>query len=372
MVSAQRSADVSSETLRRFETELVERAIHHRVPGPAAAAYRKRGLDVPERLRANQVASSIARMSALHDFEFARRMLAGRGIDLLVFKGEVLTTLVSGDDWERPTSDLDVLVRPERLEEVVDLLVAGGAIHLDRNWRRLREDVLGELHLVLPAGTALDLHWNLVVRSASRSAFAPDHDALFETSRPIDLDGTTTTTFGATETLVYSCLHGAISGGHLLVWLHDIERLVLNERPDWSEVIGVARRWRCGLVVGAMLQRAQCELGLAVPRQVIDELLANRALRVALAGVNRVCRVADTTGDGPLLRLITRSIDVDGWATLRSLVVRPAQRAVRFALRRPQPSALDYFVDTPARSDDERAAYFDAVRAETIALRAGR
>lgn len=364
VVSLQRSGDVSDDVLRRHEVELVDRALHHRVPGPLAAAYRARALEVPVQLRSGQIAASVSRMTALHDLEFVNNVLAGRDIDLLVFKGQVLTTLVSGDEWERPTLDLDVLVPGRDLEQAVDLLIAAGAVHLDRNWPKLRDDVLGELHLVLPAGTALDLHWHLLVRASMRSGFTPDHDALFATSRTVDLDGTEVRTFGPAETLVYSCFHGAISGGHLLVWLVDIERLVVNDRPDWADVIRVARAWRCGLVVGAMLQRTRRELGLDVPSDVLAQLMPGMVTRRTLAGFDRIRAVGDVAGDGPWLRLITRSIDVDGWSTLRSLIARPAQRAYRAARRRPQPSAVDYFVDTCGEHhrDERRSEYFEAVR----------
>jgi Uncharacterised nucleotidyltransferase len=364
VVSIGRTDAVSTESLRRHEAALADRALQHRVPGPVAIAYRSRGLDVPERVRSSQIEASVSRMTALHDLDFMRQALAAREIEFLVFKGQVLTTLVSGDEWERPTLDLDVLVRGAELEEAVDLLVTGGAVHLDRNWPRMRDDVLGELHLVLPSGTALDLHWHLLVRSSTRSSFAPDHIALFANSRTVDLDGTVVRTFGSAETLVYSCLHGAISGGHRMVWLVDIERLITNDRPDWDEVVRVATTWRCELVVGAMLLRTRAELGLVVPQTVTEQLVPSRGMRRVLSAVDRGRPVGNVTGDAPGLRLLTRSLDVDARSSLRSLIARPAKRAFDVGMRRQRPTAADLFVDVSGDDlrDVHRAEYFDAVR----------
>jgi Uncharacterised nucleotidyltransferase len=365
VVSVGRAAGVSTEALRRHEAALVDRALLHRVPGPVAAAYRSRGLEVPERLRSSQIEASVSRMTALHDLDFMSGVLAAHDVEFLTFKGQVLTTLVGGDDWERPTLDLDVLVQGAQLEKAVDLLVGRGAAHLDLNWPRMRDDVLGELHLVLPSGTALDLHWHLLVRSSTRSAFAPDHPALFANSRTIDLDGSAVRTFGPAETLVYSCLHGAISGGHRLVWLVDIERLVANDQPDWDEVVRVVSSWRCGLVVGAMLLRTRAELGLEVPQAVVEQLVPSRGMRLAMEAVDRVRSVGDVTGDGPGLRLVTRSLDVDTSSTLRSLFARPAKRAYGAVTRRRRSTAADLFLDVSGGDlrNIHRAEYFAAVRA---------
>jgi hypothetical protein len=368
VVSVSRTTEVTAASLLTHEAELVDRAVQHRVTGPVTAAYRGRGLEVHERLRASQIDASVSRMSALHDLEFMQRVFAARDVEFLVFKGQVLTTLVGGDEWERPTSDLDVLIRGVQLEEAVDLLVAGGAVHLDQNWPKLRHDVLGELHLVLPSGTALDLHWHLLVRASTRTGFTPDHAGLFVNARTIDLDGTAVPTFGPAETLVYSCLHGAISGGHRLVWLVDIERLVTNDQPDWSDVVRVATNWRCCLVVGAMLQRTRSELGLAVPQRVVGELIPGRMMRGAMSGIDRVRRVSDVTGDSPALRLVTRSLDVDALSSLRSFIVRPAARVYEAARGRPQPSAAELFVDVSGDElrDTHRSEYFAAVRSAAV------
>lgn len=361
VVSAANGGRVQQHTLIAHRDALAERAIQHRVPGPVFAAYTERGLDPGPLLTASQVDAGMSRVTALHDLEFMAEVFAAAGIDFLVFKGQVLTTLVGGDEWERPTLDLDVLIRGADLESAVDRLVSAGAVHLDRNWELMENLLIGEVHLVLPAGTALDLHWHLVVRSSTRTGFSPDHESIFERSRTVDLDGAPVPTFGAADTLVYSCLHAVISGGHRLVWIKDVEQLVLHDRLDWDDVVATATQWRCGLVVGAMLMRSQSQLGLAIPHEVIESLVPGRLTRRSMMAVDRMRPVRNVAGDDALLRMLTRSVDVNARSSLRSFTTRGVTNVVRRALRRPKPTAADLLVDhgsLPAH----RARYFAAVR----------
>ena len=166
-------------------------------------------------------------------------------------------------------------------------------------------------------------------------------------------------TFGAAETLVYSCVHACISGGHRLVWLKDVEQLVMADSIDWNDVIDVARTWGASLQVGAMLARTGRELGLAVPEWVIERLVPNRSLRRALATLDRRRSVADATCDESLLRLSTRSLGPDTKTTMRRFVSRSVAFAVRRSLRKGVMSPVQLFEDRPG--DDARRRYFNAV-----------
>ena len=339
--------------------ELAALAITHRVPGPCVAGLRDLELPVPDVLGDSQLIQALQRVTTLHDLEFMSDLFRGEGIDFLVFKGQVLTTLVSGDAWERPTSDLDVLIRPADLERAVDVLEHAGAVHLDRNWELMYDLVIGELHLVLPAGTSLDLHWHLLVRETGRGSITPDHRALFDGSRLVGLDGTSVATFGKAQTLVYSCLHAVISGGHRLVWLTDIEQLMVRDQPAHEEVLACAAAWKCELVVGAMLMRVRSELGLTGVDELIDQLVPNRLVRGIFALTDRAFPVSAMSGDAAALRLLTRSLRATKAQSVRSLLARSLRNAWRSVRGRPAPSAAELFDDRPGNRCRER--YFDLV-----------
>ena len=344
-----------------YAEELAELAVVHRVPGPCEATMRDLGLRVPDMLGNTQLMQAMQRVTALHDLAFMDDLFGREGIDFLVFKGQVLTTLVSGDEWERPTSDLDVLVRPADLERAVAVLERSGAVHLDRNWEMMHDVVIGELHLVLPAGTSLDLHWHLLVRESGRASITPDHPSLFEQARHVDLDGAAVATFGKAHTLVYSCFHAVISGGHRLVWLTDIEQLIIRDRPDHDEVVACAAAWKCELMVGAMLMRTRSELGVDGVDSLIERLVPNRAVRGLFAMTDRAIPVSAMNGEAALLRLLTRSLRATMVESTQSLVRRTFGNAWRAVRRQPTPSAVELFEDRPG--DGCRERYFASVAA---------
>lgn len=327
------------------------------------AAFDHHGVDGVELLRAQAVGDAIKRLALLHDLDWMGEVFDAVGIDSLVFKGPVLTTLAGGDRWERPALDLDVLVHGRDLESAIDSLVAAGAVHLDRNWPMMLDMVIGEVHLILPTGTSLDLHWNLLVNESMRSVSTPDHEGIFDTARDVDLDGSVVRTFGPAETLVYSCIHACISGGHRLVWLKDIEQLVLNDRPDWNRIIDVATDWGATVQVGAMLGRTQTQLGLVVPSWVIDELVANPLLRLMLRALDARRSVADAEADESLLRLATRSLGPTTLSTVGRFLSRSSAFARRRVVHGEVMSPVQLFEDRPG--DDARRRYFEAVVATT-------
>ena len=332
ITSDRASQTLTGDCLKTHSSELVAAAAMHRVPGPLAAAFERMGVEIPADLQRQQEVAALSRLTALHDFELLATVLGAIGVPYLAFKGQVLTTLVGRDEWERPSLDLDVLVRVGDMERAVAALVDAGSVLLDRNWELMQERMIGEMHLLLPSGTSLDLHWHLLVTESMRTDFAPDHDAIFRTARSIELDGTDVPTFGPAETLVYSCLHAGISGGHRLVWLKDIERLVDYDRPEWDEVIAVAKAWRCALLVGALLGRTQRTLGLEIPDGVLAELVPSRVLRTVFAFVDERRPVHENSQDESFLRLATRSVGPDVRATVRRFLSRSSAFARRRTL----------------------------------------
>ena len=103
----------------------------------------------------------------------------------------------------------------------------------------------------------LDLHWHLLYAAHYRSHHAIDLDGLFPRSRSATIAGRDVKTFDAVDTLLHLCLHAARSGGDRLVWMKDIERSIVVDRPDLDELVARARQARCGPEVGLMLARTK-------------------------------------------------------------------------------------------------------------------
>lgn len=202
------------------------------------------------------------------------RRLAGvldrSGLLWAVVKGPVLAEAFYGDVRWRSYVDLDLVVDPRQFGPLLDLLQDGVGAHLvDVNWRLVRESRRGELNLLLPLGSTLDLHWTLVNARAVRSQFAFPTAALLERTIRMPLSSGDIATLDLADTLLHLALHACLSGGYRLGWLLDIKRVVEAPGLDWDMVVRRARASRLDLVTGAMLARAQRVAGCPVPPDVL-------------------------------------------------------------------------------------------------------
>lgn len=200
----------------------------------------------------------------------------------VVVKGPVLAELAYPFPELRSYADLDVLVHPRAFGEAVAALESRGAQLVDKNWSFMHRHGRAETTMLLPLGTSLDLHWNLVNNAQARSEFAWDTDASLARRRLVGVGSVLVPTLDVEDTLLHVALHGAFSGGYRLSWVKDVDALVTLGDCDWGELARRARAARVTLPVGAMLRRARRLLGADVPRSVMSELDTPRSAALAL------------------------------------------------------------------------------------------
>jgi hypothetical protein len=237
-------------------------------------------------------------------------LLEGLGIAWAVVKGPALAELAYPRPELRVYTDLDLLVDPRSFGTVVEALECSGAQLLDRNWTYLREHARSEASMLLRHGTYLDLHWHLVNNAHARANFRWDTAASLDRRRIIDVGGIEVPTLDAEDTLLHVALHAAISGGHRLSWIKDVERLVVTGGFDWEVVVGRARNAKITLPVGVILRRAARLLAAPVPRAVLRRLDVPLAGALSLAAVERLATPASLVGTrhtGQLVMLTARS-----------------------------------------------------------------
>ena len=120
-------------------------------------------------------------------------------------------------------------------------------------------------------------------------------------------------TLDTVDGLLYLCLHGSLSGGDQLVWLKDLDQMMVAEAVDWEELVRRAVGYRVGLVAAMQLERARVVLGARVPESVPADLAGSgpwwrwwrmRERRVGMAGVGWLQRndgrLVSATSDGSL------------------------------------------------------------------------
>lgn len=257
-----------------FLHQLVQLATFHRLPGVVYRSLLDVGVE-EDRLfglrRACQMAT-VSHSRCLAELDRLADALDEAVPAWLVLKGPVLVELGYRDPGARLYEDLDLLVQPTDLAAALRAVERLGGRTTDLNWPRVTALQRAEIPMVLAAGMLADVHWHVLVTPNVRSRFSFPVDELFERRRRVVVGGSPVATLDGVDGLLYLCLHGSLSGGHQLVWLKDLDQMLVADPPDWDELVTRARRRQLGLVAAMQLDRARSVLGLPVPVDVIDEL----------------------------------------------------------------------------------------------------
>lgn len=309
----------------------VEAARHHGIPGYAWRATGGAGVLTSESDRDLQAGFywAVARhLRTLTDLRRIGAALDGAAVDWLVFKGPVLADVVHGEPGLRGYSDLDVLVRPRHLGRALEALEEAGGITLDKNWDLLLRELRGEVHMVAPQGTVVDLHWHLINQPRPRRPFQLQVDELLDRRVPVEIGGLRVPTFDATDAVIHLALHTVLSGCDRLVWFKDIERSLANRPPDWAALANRCARWRTGLAVDVALRRTSA---LITPEAPIQPQVSPPTSRVWVMALQTACALSlgdPATTAGSLTRVVSRSTAQDLGASSVELV-RKCALAVR-------------------------------------------
>lgn len=202
--------------------------------------------------------------------------LADVGVDVIVLKGAALAEKVYGDIAVRQMVDLDLLIHPEDLaivREVVANLgyqLAGVEMQSGFNEEFRNEEIHLKQGLI---NINLDLHWKLVSPVYYQRTFLTDW--FWETAIPTKLSDAPAFILGNEAQIVYLCAHLMLHhGGQSLLWLHDIAE-VLAFSPtaiDWDLVITKAQTYKLVLSVQQILLRVADEWKAEIPANVRSQL----------------------------------------------------------------------------------------------------
>lgn len=278
-------------------------------------------------------------LRGVSDLPLLVEALGGAGIPWLVVKGPVLAELHGAPDL-RAYSDLDLVVPAAAFGDALGALEHAGARVLARNWWHRLDVLAGEVPLVLPSGTAVDLHWHLLNDRALRRSFTLRMPAMLDRARPVEVLGRSVQTLDPVDTLLHLALHTAMSGGNRLVWLKDVERILLASSPVPAEAVLRARDARLELVTATILDRIAATLGTRVPPDLHDGLRASPVWRAVSAVGRRLPPPERAAPGGSVDRLVSRATRAD----LRTSGGELAKRAGRWARRRP-----DHLAETTER-----------------------
>ncbi len=289
---------------------------------PLAAAF------APLRQRA-----ALHHLRVMADLRRVAALLDARHIAWAVMKGPFLVEHAYRRFDVRSYSDLDLLVDRHRFGEVLTLLASDGAKLRDRNWPMIAGSDRGELSVVLPHGTLLDLHWHVVTDRPVRDGFRIDVDDLLAHRR---LVGQAPDALAALETgdaWFHTALHAVLSGADRLLWAIDLQRLLAADGALGPEQWARAERfgWAApGAIAADMVlsvfpeERAR----LGTPPRHTWQLVRSRVVRDT--GLNR------TLDSRYSAKLFTTSVRRNTVASARAFAGRAWDQSIKGLATNPE------------------------------------
>jgi len=247
----------------------------------------------------------------LDELDAILRLLERSGLQALVFKGPVFSHLAYGDAGLRHSVDLDVLIQPEHMSTVDEML-------RDEEYRRLNPDssplrrrirffFQKEHHYARG-----ELVFNLDIHTAAVApTFNPgiSFEGLYQRAQTVTIREGRFRTPATEDLLLLLCLHGAKDRWARLKRICDINELT-RSHPDlnWEAVLVRARVAECERIVALGLHLARTVLDLPLPGQV-RRFIDQHPLMIEWG--NR------------LASRLPRRLDEPAWGSLRERVTYP-------------------------------------------------
>lgn len=222
-------------------------------------------------LRNAAMATLHRNMQMLAETRRALGTLSAEGVEVILLKGIHLLDAVYDHPGQRPVSDVDLMVLPEKAMVALEALQRTGYEAEDASLRGLRRD--GELRLSLHGvhSMTVEVHTTLSRRTRHRWF---ESRSLWERSVPYTLDGVEARALSWPDTLVYLCAHAVPHAFSQVIWLRDIAAVArrVREEGGWQNVVAAADEFRARRATAAGLRLASLLLGAEVPDGVPADL----------------------------------------------------------------------------------------------------
>lgn len=249
---------------------ILDAGAQHRVT-PALYRRVRSAEDAPpewvEPLATRRHAQLMRHMQAGADLAAASHVFAALDVPWTVAKGPVAADHLWPATDMREYYDVDVFVPARHFETALSGLLDAGFSLTDRNWPELLRTARAEIALAGPAGTHVDLHWDIAVIPELRKAFRIDLPSMIERSRPVRLaSGVEVSTFDPADTTHHLVFHAAQAGANRLMWIGDIHYSLLANGLDHEEFLRRVRQARTTAPTTAVLRRVHRVLESVPPR----------------------------------------------------------------------------------------------------------
>lgn len=227
-----------------------------RMPRAASALPEPVALHVKERARQFSM-RAMAHIARLHQLV---ECLSSLGIRSLALKGPSLAMVLGGDVGWRMSSDIDLWVDPQRVQEAHDALVkqgyqdAVGYAEHQRNWLLGRGDgATNHLVLVRGADEMVELHFQLA--HAKQTAWQPpDFESAYDNRQRVDTGNRGIDTLGDDDLARFIVWHGMKHRFRALKWVLDAGLCLNRVSSDAFQTIFEQRMLRVTMRVFSIVR----------------------------------------------------------------------------------------------------------------------
>jgi Uncharacterised nucleotidyltransferase len=186
---------------------------------------------------------------------------AAAAIPHLALKGPVVARTAYPNRTLRSFGDVDLLVRSDRFDDAVSLLVGDGGHARYRQPRRQFTARFGKgVCVVTQAGLEIDLHRVFV---AGPFGLAINVKDLFTASEFLTIAGLAVPIPSAPVRFLHACYHAALTKPRITAF-RDVAQIACKTNLDTDAVLDLAARWRGRLVVQRALRLTRARLPAAL------------------------------------------------------------------------------------------------------------
>jgi len=196
-------------------------------------------------------------------------------IDALCFKGPVLAQLAYGDITLRQYGDLDILIKKEDKQKMLDLMVRNNyvpEIVLKKQIKHTFLNAVNVLGFSTPSSnTFVEVHWELLSKNY---AIHWDESLLWDKTTSIQINHQSIQTLYFEQSLLYLCTHGSKHLFERLSWVCDIDRTIREEKHiNWESLLNNAEKLGIRRILLISLSLAQKLLNLPLPKKIEKKIL---------------------------------------------------------------------------------------------------
>jgi hypothetical protein len=258
-------------------------------------------------------------------------LLLKSGIHAIPYKGPILARAVYGELSQRQFSDLDLMVRPQEMNLVAELLMDEG---YERQWqltpRQERAYLESDCERLFSKDGQIfiDVHW-ATVRDYFPLKLALDRYRA--RLQPVALESCVMESFAPQDLLIILCVHASKDLWARLVWVCDIAELLrANPSLDWESVLKESFETKTSRMLLLGLSLAHHLLGANLPAQVLRIIERDETIRSLTAKIESRLFMEDTRADDSLagfgfyFRLMEGSLSRLSYTTRYWLTTNPA------------------------------------------------